>query len=137
VGDRPSQTVQKTITGFGIIRAGAKAGPVDYLHPETRKVAVGYLHVNPVQNPSQDPGADPGEAYARYRIPINMKIQACNFRKTWFRGTTPCPWERVCIYFGFHVGFRRSETQPQVATRIILKIKIRDLVGFGAVVSFA
>ena len=38
----------------------------------------------------------------------------------------------VVIFFGFHGGFRRPETQPQAAKRIILKIKIRDLVWFGA-----
>ena len=76
-------------------RAEAKAGPADYLHPETRKVAVGDLRVDLVQTLSQDPGAHPGEAATRYRVPANMKIRACNFRKTWFHGTTPWPWERV------------------------------------------
>ena len=36
------------------------------------------------------------------------------------------------IFFGFHGGFRHPEMQPQAAKRAILKIKIRDLVGFGA-----
>jgi hypothetical protein len=86
VCDRASQTVQKNNNG---IRAGAKAGQADYLHPETKKVAVGDLRVDLVQALSQDPGAHPGEAATRYRVPANMKIRACNFRKTWFHGTTP------------------------------------------------
>ena len=88
------------------IRAGAKAGPADYLHPETRKVAVGDLRVDLVQTLSQGPGAHPGEAATRYRVPANIKIQACNFRKSWFasRYNTMVLREGV-IFFGFSWRF--------------------------------
>ena len=80
-----------------------KAGPAAICIQETRKFADGDLRVDLVKKPSQDLGAHLGKAVARYRIPINMKMQACDLRKTWFRITTPCLWGRVCIFFVFMV----------------------------------
>ena len=82
-------------------------------------------------NPLAGLGGAPGGSRYPLSYSHQHEIQACKFRKSWFHYNAMSVRPGV-HFFRFSYGFKRPETQPQTIKSIILKIKIRDLVRFGA-----